>query len=165
MVSESVSGPWVEVVSPPSRWQPKRCWSTISPAAKRRSQASVDALGPGQHRQIAQRIGTHRGEVGQVDAQELARDQVGRVVGQEVDVGDDRVLGDHQLLPGRDIDQGRVVGQAERTRIALRQRLEHPFDQLELAQAHASGVAVLRVWARRSSTALTKDGSPESKNR
>ena len=71
-----------------------------------------NALGPGQHRQIAQRIGTHRGEVGQVHAQELARDQVGRVVGQEVDVGDDRVLGDHQLLPGRDIDQGGIVGQA-----------------------------------------------------
>ena len=45
MVSESVSGPWVEVVSPPSRWQPKRCWSTISPAANRRSQASVTLLG------------------------------------------------------------------------------------------------------------------------
>ena len=107
----SVSGPGVETVSPPSRWQPKRCWSASEPGARTgASQASSIVGRAGQRREVAQRLGPHGGEVGEIDPQQLAGDQLRRVVGQEMDVGDDGVLGDDQLLAGRHVDQRRVVG-------------------------------------------------------
>ena len=66
--------------------------------------------------QIAQRHRALRREVRQVHPQQLAADQVRRVVRQEVHAGDHRVHGQHQLAPRRRRQQRGIVAQVERAR-------------------------------------------------
>ena len=50
----------------------------------------------GETQQIRPRRRAHGGEVRQIDPEQLARDQGGGIVGQEMDAGDQHVLGDDQ---------------------------------------------------------------------
>ena len=85
--------------------------------------------------QVMQRPRAHRREVGQVDPQQLAGDEVGRVVGQVMHALDHRVDGHHQPMPRRAVDQRRIVGQTQPARPG--QRREEPPDPAELAETFA----------------------------
>ena len=65
------------------------------------------------HQGIGQRVGRHRGEIGEVDPQQLGGDVGGRIVGEEVDAGDQGVGGYHQFPVGWNAEDGGIVGQAE----------------------------------------------------
>src|SRR6516164_4375248 len=75
-VIETVSGPGVDTVSPPSSGQPKPRASSPRPCA----------LG---------------GEIGQIDPQRLARDRVGRIIGQEMHALHNRIRGHDDVLAER----------------------------------------------------------------
>ena len=67
-------------------------------------------------RETEQDAGRRRGlggEIGEVHAQRLARDDVRRIVGEEMDAGDEHVLGDDEVVAGARRHQCCVVAQAE----------------------------------------------------
>ena len=86
--------------------------------------------------EVMQRPRAHRGEVGQVDPQQLLCDEVGRIVRQIVHALDDRIDGDDEAMPGRAIDERRVVLEAEPARPG--ERGKKSPDAAELAEALAA---------------------------
>ena len=64
--------------------------------------------------QEAERLGALRRQVGQVHAQRLAGYVLRRVVGKEMHAADDSVGLEHEIAAGRRLDEGGIVGQAER---------------------------------------------------
>ena len=71
----------------------------------------------------ADRLGALGGEVGQIDPQRLARDRVGRIVGEEMDAGDQRVGGDDEIAARRRLQQRDVVLQPEPGRAGERREI------------------------------------------
>src|SRR5690606_22824703 len=107
---------------------------------------------------IADRAGALSGEVGEIDAQELPRDEIGGVVGPVMHVLHDRVGLQHQLLAGLDAEHRDVVGEPRGTR--PRERREIPPDALELAEPlHRANSVSRSCRATRSSTPFTSAGS------
>ena len=127
---EIISGPGVETVSPPSSGQPNCLASSPSPRANGVSQASSAARSASVSTKPAG-VGALRGEIGKVHPQRLARDRVGRIVGQEMHAFDDGVGRHHDVLARRFQDRGIVV-ETERAGIG-RERLEIARDQRVLA--------------------------------
>src|SRR5271170_2114590 len=115
--------------------------------------------------QVIKRPSAHRREVRQVDSQQLFGDQIGRIFGQKMYAGDDRVRGHDQPAPGPAVDQGGVVEQPEPARAGKRREIAP--DALKLAQRLAGGARCHRCYisaARkerpsRSSTPLARPGS------
>jgi hypothetical protein len=56
-----------------------------------------------------QRPRAHRREIGQIDAQQFACDEICRIVGQIVNTLDDRVGGNHQPPSAAAVEERRVV--------------------------------------------------------
>ena len=48
-------------------------------------------------------------QIGQIDAQSLARNIGGGIMGEEMHTGDQHVLGNHQFIPVRHLHQRRIV--------------------------------------------------------
>ena len=82
-VSDRVSGPGVDTVSPPSTEMPNSALSAARPAQNAASHSSSIVPRAGQRQQIADRRGAHGGEIGQVHPQQLLRDLAGGVVRRE----------------------------------------------------------------------------------
>ncbi len=87
--------------------------------------------------QVMQRPRAFRGEVRQIDPQQLFRDQLGRIVRQVMHALDHRIDGHDETAPGGAIDQRRVVGKSEPARSG--ERREEPPDAAELAEPSPSG--------------------------
>ena len=96
-VIEIISGPGVETVSPPSSGQPNGAAS--SPSARANGASQPSSTRPQRQRQHeARRRRALGGEIGQVHPQRLARDGVGRIVGQKMHAFDDGVRRHHDLV-------------------------------------------------------------------
>ncbi len=99
------------------------------------------ALGPSTRRrprrrqQIGVSVGALGGEVGEIGPEQLARHQIERIIGQEVDPGDHGVLGHHQVEARPRGNDRRVVRQAQGLGRAIGQGREQPRDRLELVDA------------------------------
>ena len=72
------------------------------------------SAGSASDRQKAERLGALGGKVGEVHAQRLAGHVLRRVVGEEMHAADDGVGLEHEIAAGRRLDEGGIVGQAER---------------------------------------------------
>ena len=70
-------------------------------ARKLATQSSPSDAGSAVVKQIMQRPRAHRRQIGQIDPQQLLGDEVRRIVGQEMDAGDDRVGSHDQPMAGR----------------------------------------------------------------
>ena len=93
-VIEIISGPGVETVSPPNNGQPK--WPASSPSPRAKGVKPAIVRGTQRQRQHeACRRRTLGGEIGEIHPQRLARDGIGRIVGEEMHALDDGVGGDH----------------------------------------------------------------------
>ena len=132
-VIEIISGPGVETVSPPSSGQPNCSASSPSPRANGASQASSALRSASVSTKPAGRRALG-GEIGQVHPQRLARDRVGRIVGEKMHAFDDGVGRHHDVLAVRFQDGG-VVVEIERAGIG-RERLEIARDQRSLRRMH-----------------------------
>ena len=84
--------------------------------------------------QVGHRLRAHGGEIGQVDGQRLDADAVRRIVGQEVDVGNQHVGGDDEGSSRKEPQGGGIVGQAEGTRRVRGQRREIAGDEPEFVR-------------------------------
>ena len=112
-VIDSVSGPGVLTVSPPS----KRAAIGGRVVAEARGEGRepvrrpVRAAAPATSKKPSgsRALG---GEIGEIDPQRLARDRVGRIVGEEMHAGDQRVGGQHEIEPGGGVSSADVVLQA-----------------------------------------------------
>ena len=82
--------------------------------------------------QIMERPRAHRGEIGEVESQQLAGDQVGRILGQIMNALDDRIDGDDEPMSGPAINQRRVVREAKPARPGKRGK--KPPDTAKLAE-------------------------------
>ena len=87
-----------------------------------------------QAEQVVPGHSTLGGKVGEIDAQRLLGEQIGRIVAQEMHALDQHVLGHDKIVTARQIKGRRVVGQAKRARIFRRQRRKQLRDHRELAQ-------------------------------
>ena len=76
----------------------------------------------------ADRLCAFGGEIGQIHAQRLAADAFGRIVGKEMDAGDDAVGLEHEIASGRRGQDCRVIAEAESAGMR-RQRTEIARDQ------------------------------------
>ena len=112
-VIESVSGPGVPTVSPPSSGQSKARRSSARPAQKTSSQGSVQSCGSARPSRMPVGVAALAARIGEVHAQRLARDDVRRIVGEEMDASDQHVLGDDEVVAGARRHQCCVVAQAE----------------------------------------------------
>src|SRR5262249_36537677 len=116
--------------------------------------------------QIMQRPRTHRRKVRQIDPQQFACDEIGRIIRQIVYALDDRVSGNHQTPPAVAIEERRVVEQTETA--GPRERRIEPADPLEFVKSfrHHDGYSssVRSVRANRSRTPLARPGSLPVKN-
>ena len=109
----------------------------------------------GQRHHAVARLGTHRGEVGQVDAQRACSEQVAGRFGREVPAGHQRVRRDREIETGGYGDDGGVVPRSEQHALAsgpLPQDRDDPVDQGELVHQVS---AARRSRATRSRTPLT----------
>ena len=125
-VTEIITGPGVETVSPPSSGQPNRLASSPSARANGASQRIV--LGAQRQRQHEAR--GHRAlgrEIGQVHPQRLARDRVRGIIGEKMHAFDNGVRGHHDLVAAG-LQDRRIIDQTERTGIG-RERAEIAGDQ------------------------------------
>ena len=98
IVALRVSGPGVETVSPPNSFSPKSGLILRQPLREGRPARFVPPRRPGDIEEIPVRLCALGGEVGQVHPQQLARDQVRRIIGEEMHAfhqgigGDDKVV-------------------------------------------------------------------------
>jgi len=108
-----------------------------------------------------QRPCPHRCKIGEIDPQQFACDEIGRIVRQIVNTRDDRVGGNHQLPPAAAIDECGVIEQTQSTGPGER-RIEPP-DALKFIHGYqnASGRSVR---ASRSRTPFASAGSRPVKN-
>jgi hypothetical protein len=86
----------------------------------------------GECQQIAERHRTHRRQIGEIDPQQLARDQPRRIVRQAMHAGHHGIRRDHQLASGRWREECGIVEQIETGRPG--ERAEMPRDQGEFAR-------------------------------
>ncbi len=100
-VSDSTAGPEVATESPPRRSTPKRRLILGEARGELRHPIVAESCRQGRRQEVMERARAHRGEIGQVDAQQLAGDQVGRILGQIMHALDDRIDGDDEPMPGR----------------------------------------------------------------
>ena len=106
-VIETVTGPGVRTVSPPSSGQPYASASAPSPRAKCSSHASSMLVRQRERQQESRGLRALGGEIGQIHPQRLARDRVRRIVGKEMHAADDRVGRQHQFVAGRRLEASR----------------------------------------------------------
>ena len=128
MAMEIVTGPGVRSVSPPNSGQPNMPASSRRPSAKAAKPIVADLLRQRQRQQETERARALGGEIGQIHPQRLARHVACRVVGKEMHAADDGVGLEHQVAARRRLDEGGIVGKAERARMG-RDRLEIARDQ------------------------------------
>ena len=79
-----------------------------------------------------QGLGAHRGKIGQIDPQQLAGDEVGRIVGQVMHPFDHRVDGDDEPPPRCAVEESGVVAQLQAARSG--QRRKKASDPAELTE-------------------------------
>ena len=136
-VTLSVSGPGVATVSPPISGQSigrgvgaetlgEGCEPILAPVAGQR-----------ERQQKSERPSALGGKIGEIDAQRLAGDRAGRIVGEEMHARDQRVGGEHEVFAGRRTHQRRVVAQAQARRPG--QRGEIAGDEIVFAEARGHG--------------------------
>ncbi len=89
-------------------------------------------LGRRDRHQIGQRRRPLGGQVGKIHPQQLAPDQVRRIIRQEMHAGDHRIDRQHQFAARRRGQNGGIVLEVERTR--PRKRAEMPGNQVELGE-------------------------------
>ena len=99
-VTEIISGPGVETVSPPSSGQPNRL-GVLAERARERRQPGIVGVAQRQRQHEARGRRALGGEIGQVHPQRLARDGVGRIVGQKMHAFDDGVGGHDDVVAAR----------------------------------------------------------------
>ena len=74
------------------------------------------------------------GEIGEIDAQRLARHRLGRIVGKEMHACDHRIGLENEVMAGRYGENRGVIDEGERTRMG-RERPEMPRDQAVFARS------------------------------
>ncbi len=105
------------------------------PGGEARKPGFVDGRGEAAGHDIGEGRSTHGREVGEVDPQHLAGDQVGRIFGKKMNAGDECIGGDDQPAPRRDIDQRRVISEPERPFPPGGERPEVAGDELEFTRS------------------------------
>ncbi len=88
----------------------------------------TDIGGQRERQQEPERFGAFGGEIGEVHPQCLAGDAVGRVIREEMHIAHDRIGLEHEIAAGRRHQNGRIVEEAERTRLFC-ERAEIASDQ------------------------------------
>ena len=88
----------------------------------------ADLLRQRQRQQEAERLCALGRQVGQVHSQRLARHALRGILGKEMHAADNRIGLEHQVAARRRLDEGGIVGQAQRARMG-RDRLEEARDQ------------------------------------
>ena len=119
------------------------------PARERLQPIGRQAGRQSDRQQEAERRRALGGEIGQIDAQRLARHRVGGIVGEEMHAADDAVGLEHEIAPRRRRNGGGIVGEAERTGMGG-DRPEIRRDQAVLARLlvmfrHGAPAAGVRV--------------------
>ena len=109
----------------------------------------------------------HCGQIGKIDAQQLARDQFRRIVGKVVNPGDDGVGGDDKAPSRPPADERGIIEEAEPARPG--EGSEKAPDTLEFARLFRGHRATTipsraRCAPARSSTPFAKPGSLPAKN-
>jgi hypothetical protein len=95
---------------------------------KRSKPAFLKFLRQRNRQQESDRLRALGGEIGQIHAQDLARDAARRIVGKEMHAGNDAVSREHEVTAGRRRQCGGVIGKSERAGM-LGERPEIARDQ------------------------------------
>ena len=101
-----------------------------------------------QPKHIGIRHGTHGREIGEIDPEQLARNEGGRIVGLVMNACDHDIVGHHECLARRRAEARGIVRQAEGTGQAFSQWRQQPRDQREFTFRRLIGhrLSCSRVW-------------------
>ena len=136
-VTLSVSGPGVATVSPPMRGHLKARTSAPRPSAK----AGKPFIAPiGGQREGEQKSEGPSGlgrKIGEVDPERLAGDCPRRIVGEEMDAGDERIRGQHEVFAGQRTHQRRIIAKLQAGRPG--EGGEIASDEIGFAEARRHG--------------------------
>ena len=127
-VIDKVSGPGVITVSPPSSGQAKFSASSARPEAKRSSHSGVQSGGRHSESRKPSGVAPLAAMSERFTRKALARDRVGRIVGEKMHAGDERVGGDDEIAAGRRFEPRDVV--LQRQPALARHRGEEARDEL-----------------------------------